>query len=279
MVKQTLISEKQVAVYLKENQSNLKSYGGATLDIKEFLRGAMILIMDSAKLKHALTNEQGKTSLYNALKHGASMGLSLNPIKKQACLIPYEFDGKIIIEYQIMKDGYIQLALDSGKVEYITSDIVHENDAFKISKSMAGDEYLFSPALKDRGKIIGFFAALKTINNIGHVKYMTVNEVNEIRDKYSAMYNKKKEKSPWTKSYSGMGLKTVLKALFRMLAFSSLKKAIESDDYFDFESPERNVTGTGSEELKDKIKKEADKKSKKVEKKPVPPDLRSKDLF
>lgn len=265
-IKPIQITESYVANFLKQKEGQLKSYGGG-FDVREFLRGAMIVIMDTPKLKKALKTEQGKANLYNALKHAASIGLSLNPLKKQACLIAYEGKEGLQIDYQIMKDGYMQLALDSGKVEYITSFIVHENDEFNLSKSMAGDNYDFHPAKKDRGKIIGFMAALKTISGIGHIKYMTKDEVNEIRDKYSIMYQKNKENSPWHKSYPGMGLKTVLKALFRSVSISSnLTKAINTDEYFEFESV-RNVTpGFTPEDVKEKLETKEKEKTEKPEK-------------
>lgn len=274
------ITESHVANFLKQKENQLKSYGGG-FDVREFLRGAMIVIMDTPKLKKALKTEQGKANLYNALKHAASIGLSLNPLKKQACLIAYESKDGLQIDYQIMKDGYMQLALNSGKVEYITSFIVFENDEFNLSKSMAGDNYIFKPAKKDRGKIIGFMAALKTVSGIGHIKYMTKDEVNEIRDKYSIMYQKNKENSPWHKSYPGMGLKTVLKALFRSVSISqNLTEAIKTDEYFEFESV-RNVTpGFTSEDVKEKLEtKEKTEKTEKQDKQEKVENPQPKDLF
>lgn len=279
------VNEVYIAKYLKGNEGRLKSYGGESVNIREFLRGAMLVIMDSFKLRNALTTERGKESLYNALKHAASIGLSLNPSKKESCLIPYDNkDGTVTIDYQIMKEGYIQLALNSGKVEYINSFTVYENDHIEMKKTLSGDDYVFKPAIKDRGKIVGFMAALKAIDGTGHIKYMTKTEVNEIRDKYSIMYQKNKENSPWTKSYEGMGLKTALKALFRSISISpDMKKAVKTDDYFEFEEvQERNITpGVTSEDVKRKIekKKQPPKKTNDSsdQKQPEPP--KGKDLF
>lgn len=278
--KQLIITDTQVAGYLKEKEGKLKLYGGRDFNLPEFLRGAMIVIMDSPKLKKALTTEKGRSKLFQALKHGASMGLSLNPQKKEACLIPYETKDGIQIDYQIMKEGYIQLALNSGKVEYITADIVYENDKFEIQKSMDGDSYVFSPNTKDRGKIIGAFAAMKTISGIGHLKWMTKTEINQIRDTYSIMYQKNKENSPWHNSYPGMALKTVLKALFRTISISpDMKKAIETDDYFEYEPEPRNVTpGSNPEQVKESIKKK-DKPKDKEKPEPEPEQVKTVDLF
>jgi len=280
--KTTIVNEVVVADYLKKNESKLKSYGNKGFDVADFLRSAMILIVGDTKLRKALTTEKGKESLYNALKHAASVGLSLNPQKAHACLIPYEIDGTMIIDYQIMKAGYVQLALDSGKVEWVRSFLVHENDKFELSETMNGDDYLFKPATKDRGKIIGALASLKTIEGTGFLKYMTVKEINEIRDTYSAMYKKKPDKSPWKKSYPGMARKTVIKALFREISIStSMKKAIETDDYFEFDTTERNVTpGFSSQDVKKTLTKPPAKTPEKPQKKEEPKKAPSgKDLF
>jgi len=273
------INEVYIAQWLKANEGKLKSYGGA-FDVKEYLRGAMILIMENFTLRKALINEKDKASLYNALKIGASVGLSLNPLKQHACLIPYEKkDGSIQIDYQVMKAGLVQLALDSGKVEFITSFPVHENDSIDFSQSMGGDEYIFKPAKKDRGKIIGFLAGLKTVDGIGHIKYMEISEINDIRDKYSKMWKKNKENSPWNNSYPGMGCKTVLKALFRSVFLSAgMKKVVDTDDYFEF-GPIRDVTpGTTPEDVKAVLEK-PEKKTKKEEKKKEETKPKEKDLF
>ena len=247
--------------FLKTNGKSLETYAIREYDKTAFLKSAMICISDNAALSKAVSTPAGKTSLFNALRYAASTGLSLNPQEGKAALVA--FGDKI--QYQIMKNGMIDLAMDSGKIEFITSDLVRQNDDFSISKSMSGDEFTFKPSLKDRGPVIGFFAALKMVSGSTVIKWMTVEEVKEFRDSYSAMYKSKPDYSPWKKSFNGMGLKTAMKALLRSLSISpAMDAAIGSDDFYeaDFtvdDAPEPKEPGNSAEDVKEKIEAKAEK--------------------
>jgi len=190
----------------------------------------------------------------------------------KAALIGYENKaGDIIINYQIMKNGMIELALDSGKVEFIDADYVRENDVFILKKSVNGDDYDFQPALKDRGNAIGFYAAMKLKSGSTHVKWMTIQEVQEHRDNYSSMYRVKPDASPWKHSFNSMGIKTVLKSLLRSVQVSkTLDDILTRDDSIDadftIDMP------TMAEETTEKLKAKSDKK-------PVEPEANQGDLL
>ena len=161
-----------------------------------------------------------------------------------------------------MKNGMVELALDSGKVEFLTADYVRENDIFELKKSASGDDFNFQPAIKNRGEVIGFFAALKLKTGSTYVKWMTREEVEEFRDNYSSMYKFSKENSAWTKSFNGMGVKTVMKSLLRSISISNdLDTAMGADDFF--EADFTINPGTSAEQTAEKLKEE------KPEKKPT----------
>lgn len=257
MSKDLQINESSIQTYLNTVKGSLQHYSSNS-DMNGFMRSAMLMIMESQQLKDCLKTEQGKGSLYHAMKYAASTGLSLNPQEGKAAIMA--FGGKV--QYQVMKNGLIELAMESGKVSFIISDTVRFNDDFKMTKTMDGDRYEYTPARKNRGDIDGFFAAIKLKDGACHVKYMTKEEVEAHRDAYSSSYNGNKSNSPWTKSFEGMGLKTVLKALFRNLSISpDIDKAVGIDDKEEVEldqEPEiRNVTdkGVSSEELAEKLEK------------------------
>jgi len=246
------MSEKEVKGYLATVQPELKKFAIRDYGEKEFMRSAILAISDNAELAKCISTPAGKTSLYNALKYAATTGLSLNPMEGKAALIGY--GGKV--QYQIMKNGMIELAMQSGKVEFITSDTVRENDIFTIQKTMNGDEYSFIPDRKNRGEIDGFFAAVKLTNGAIHVKYMTKIEVEDHRNKYSSSYKSQKDKSPWSKSFEGMGLKTVLKALFRGLNIApEIDAAVGADDKAEYSEP-LDITpkkGVSSSDITEKL--------------------------
>lgn len=257
MSKAVIIRESDIGKYLQGISGNLSGYAMRDYNNEGFLKSAMLAIVENAELTNALKTTQGKASLYHALRFAASTGLSLNPQEGKAALIAY--GGKI--QYQVMKSGMIELAMQSGKVEFITSDTVREADNFSIEKTMDGDKYSFTPARKDRGDIDGFFAAIKLTSGAVHVKYMTCQEVEEHRDSYSSFYKAKKS-GPWKTSFEGMGLKTVLKALFRGLNIApEISTAVQNDDteLSSFNdpidvTPEMDKPGTTPNEIKKEIK-------------------------
>ena len=225
--------------FLKSFGRSLKDYAVRDYNQTSFLKSAMIAIADSKDLSECLTTDAGKRSLFSALRYAATTGLSLNPQEGKAALIPY--GGKI--QYQVMKNGMIDLALESGKVEFITADYVKENDKFSIKKSVHGDEYTFEPALKDRGNVLGYFSALKMKSGSTHVKWFTAEEIQKHRQTYSS-----KTQMPET----GYGIKTALKALLRGISISDeLDNAIGADDFFEAEF---TVKGTSADDAAEKLK-------------------------
>ena len=206
---------------------DVQEYARDGVDVPAVIQSAKMAFALSDKLRDCFKTDAGIASIRNALQSAVQTGLSLNPQEGKAALIAYS--GKV--QYQIMKNGIVELALSSGMVDFVTADIVRERDKFELSKSMSGDNYEYAPAKTDRGDVIGFFAGCKLKSGSTHVKYMTRQEVEEMRDKYSAMFKAKPEASPWSKSFNGMGIKTVLKSLFRNLSISTaLDDALGNDE-------------------------------------------------
>jgi phage RecT family recombinase len=249
----TVVKDENIGQYLEKFGKGLNNYAFRKYNHNSFIKSAMLAISENKDLRDCIKTQPGRLSLFHALKYAATTGLSLNPQEGKAALIPYS--GKV--QYQIMKNGMIEIAMESGKVEFITCDLVRDNDNFKIKKSVQGDEYEFIPALKDRGEIIGFFAGLKFKSGFTHMCWMTVEEVEEHRDQYAAF---KGEKSAWFKSFPGMGIKTVLKRLLHSVYISdNMDKLIGTDDQFEGDTIELSKNGFSAEDVTEEIKK-TDKK-------------------
>jgi len=243
----------EASAFLKTFGKSLHDYAIRDYSQTAFLKSAMIAIVNNPELSKAMSTEQGKESIFNALRYAATTGLSLNPQEGKSALIGYYSKDKgYVISYQIMKNGMIDLALESGNVEFLTTEYVRENDEFKLKKSVHGDEYDFSPALKDRGAILGFFAALKLKTGATNVLWMTAEEIKEHRQKYSS-----KTQMPEI----GYGQKTVMKALLRNISISpDLDNAIGADDFFEAEfTVENKPAGKSANEVLDKIQEEPEK--------------------
>lgn len=275
----TRVTEVGISDYLKKIKSDLSNYNVSS-DMETFLMSARLMISEKSELRDCLKTTQGKLSLYHALKYAASTGLSLNPQEGKAALIA--FGGTV--QYQVMKNGMIELAMQSGKVEFITCDTVRDGDRFEIEKTSNGDNYKYVPGRKDRGSIDGFFSAVVMKDKTCYVKYMTLKEVEDHRDSYSALFRAKPSISPWTKSFEGMGLKTVVKALFRNVTISpDVDRMVGADDKEENNPQEkmRDVTdldlGFDAEDVKTVIE---EKKVKEVEIETVKiDDSKQDDLF
>ena len=247
------MSEKEVKGYLATIQPELQKYSVMNYDEKTFMRSAILAISDNPGLAKAVSTPQGKTSLYNALKYAATTGLSLNPMEGKAALIPYGDK----VQYQIMKSGMIELAMSTGKVAFITSDTVRENDTWRMKKTSAGDDYEFEPARRGRGQIDGVFAACRLVDGTTHVKYMDIDQVEEHKKKYSA-----KTQMP----IEGYAIKTVLKAMLRGLNIApEIDAAVGADDASEYEQSEpRDVSpqkGTTADDVADALKAKKEEKS------------------
>jgi len=258
-------TDNEIGVFLEERAERLAKFAVREYGQKEFLRSAVLAISESENLQRCLTTEAGRASLYGALKRAASVGLSVSPQEGKSCLVAYNTQAGLKASYQIMKGGMIDLAMETGKIDFITEDIVRENDAFNIEKNAEGDSYRYQPALRDRGPVIGFFAAVRLKSGTVNVKYMSVDEMDEFSDRYNSS-KKLGDKSPWKHSPIGMGLKTVVKALLRHLHLGpSVDAAIIADDRDEFdEDRERiNVTpprGSSSADVKAEIQSRRDPK-------------------
>lgn len=184
-----------------------------TVDPTEFLASVQLAFAadERGNLQQCLTTDSGRVSVINSLRMVASTGLSLNPQRGEAALVAYKGSCK----YQIMKDGYVALAMRTGRVQYIAAEEVFKNDHFKMSKNMTGDTFEFNPDLDNRGPLRGFFAAIlyqdDAGNQQGRVEWMTVGQMEEHRDQFRA--DKSNKNGPWSSNFAGMGRKTVLKRL------------------------------------------------------------------
>ena len=202
-----------IVEYVEHYQDILAEYLPKGTDSEGWIRSLYLLFSERPELQRAIQTQKGAISLYNGLKVAASSGLSLNPKLGELSVIAYGDK----IEILTSKAGLIKLAMRSGKVDYLDSDIVRENDTFSVSKNMTGDDFEHKIATTNRGQMIGVWSALKDHRGNGHVCYLTCDEIDQHRDAYSKQAG---ENSAWGKSYPSMAIKTVIKKLLRTVHIS-----------------------------------------------------------
>lgn len=158
----------------------------------------------------ALGNRQ---SVINAVTNVAAIGISLNPAKRQAYLVPR--DKKICLDISYM--GLMDLAMATGSLRWAQADIVRQADVFQLNGFDNPPTHNFNPFGADRGDIVGVYVVVKTADGEYLTATMTTDEVNAIRDRSSAWkaWVEKKRSCPWVTDWAEMAKKTCVKRAYK----------------------------------------------------------------
>jgi recombination protein RecT len=160
--------------------------------------------------KLALNNRQ---SVVNAVTNIAAIGISLNPAKKQAYLVPR--DGKICLDISYI--GLMDLAMNTGAIRWAQAELVYSGDNFALNGFDKPPTHSFNPFAKDRGEVIGVYVVVKTADGDYLTETMSMDEVNAIRDRSSAWkaYVEKGKSCPWVTDPGEMAKKTCVKRAYK----------------------------------------------------------------
>lgn len=169
-------------------------------------------------------------SVILAAAQAASLDLPINNNLGFAAIIPFNDRkaGKCVAQFQIQRDGWVELCLRSGQFEYIVNEPVREGEL--VEKNRFEDKYVFDESKRTSDKIIGYMAAFKLNNGYKKTVYWSVEEVKAHGMKYSQTF--KRNYGLWVDAFDSMALKTVLKHLLKKYApksIESITRAIESD--------------------------------------------------
>lgn len=158
-------------------------------------------------LKTALSNPQ---SVVNAVSNIAAIGLSLNPAKRQAYLVPR--DGRVCLDIGYI--GLLDLAIESGSIRWGQAELVHAADKFVLNGVDQPPTHERDPFAKDRGEIVGAYVVVKTADGDYLTTTMPIAEILAIRDRSSAWKNG--QKGPWKTDPGEMMKKTVIKRAYKL---------------------------------------------------------------
>lgn len=158
----------------------------------------------------AMSNRQ---SVINAVTNVAAIGISLNPAKRQAYLVPR--DKKICLDISYM--GLMDLAMATGSLRWAQADIVRQADVFQLNGFDNPPTHNFNPFDAERGDIVGVYVVVKTADGEYLTTTMTTDEVNAIRDRSSAWkaWVEKKKSCPWVTDWAEMAKKTCVKRAYK----------------------------------------------------------------
>lgn len=211
------MSENQVAPY-KCGVPALKASLANSATIESFTKllgnraNGFISALTSLVGNNDLLQKADTTSIILAAGQSAAMNLPINPALGMAAIVPFNDRkaGKTIAQFQVMRDGWIDLVQRSGKIATIVNEIVYEGE-LKSYNRFTG-EYDFSGERKS-DKVIGYMAYARTTAGFEKTVYMTREECEAHAKRYSKQfaYNS----GLWKDNFNAMALKTVLKMLIK----------------------------------------------------------------
>jgi recombination protein RecT len=166
-------------------------------------------------LKTAVANRQ---SVVNAVKNIAAIGISLNPAKKQAYLVPRKVGGQVAICLDISYMGLMDLAMATGSIKWAQAELVRANDGFARGRFDEPPTHTFNPFSKDRGDIVGVYVVVKTADGDYLTHTMEIGDVYDIRDRseaWKAYVAQKIFSCPWVTDTGEMIKKTCVKQAYK----------------------------------------------------------------
>ena len=168
-----------------------------------------ILTGNDYLLKIAAQNRQ---SVIDAVTNVAAIGISLNPAKKQAYLVPRK--GRVCLDIGYM--GLLDLAMATGSIRWGQARLVCEKDHFELRGIDREPEHRYQP-FGDRGDVVGVYCVVKTADGDYLTEAMSIADVNAIRDRSEAWkaWLSKQTKCPWITDPGEMAKKTVVKRAYK----------------------------------------------------------------
>ena len=230
---QTAVMTKQpdtIAGLLELNKGAILQALPKTVKPDRFLRVAVNSITRNPDLQKCTAS-----SLYAGIMQSAQLGLEVG-IMNQAHLVPYWNSDKKCFEaqFQVGYLGLRDLGERYGDIADGDAQAVHEKDLFDYGQGDA--PYITHKPSKDqdRGEITHFYCWAKPKDGALKVAVMSKMEVEKHKEKYV------RNKGPaWTSSFEAMGLKTVIRRCYKLLARSpELREAIALDELQEVSIPQ-----------------------------------------
>lgn len=187
-------------------------------------------------------------SVWQSILDCCALGLEPDALGR-AYLLPYKTKKGMICQLQIGYKGLIDLAMRTGKVSSIHSDVVCDNDLFEYE--LGSDAKLkHKPELRnDRGDPYCFYAYCKMKDGSFTFDVMTIKEIKRIQSR-----SKCGDNGPWQTDFNEMAKKTVIKRLSKTLPLSP--------EFMDAVVMDNDVNGY--KDIKQDIKQESSSEPKEV---------------
>lgn len=208
-------------IYALRDNFNVMAPAGMNFE-KEAGFAIQLLSANEYALKVAMGN---RDAVRNAITNVAAIGISLNPAKKQAYLVPRKVKGNLVICLDISYIGLIDLAVATGSILWAQANVVREKDHFVLNGYDKPPTHHHDPfaGAEARGEIRGAYVVVKTCDGEYLTHTMDIDAIYSIRDRSEAWksYMEKKNKGeyaqpgPWGTDEGEMIKKTVVKQAYK----------------------------------------------------------------
>ncbi|HQT90956.1 MAG TPA: recombinase RecT [Candidatus Kryptobacter bacterium] len=148
------------------------------------------------------------SSVLGAAMVAATLRLPVVPSLGFAAIIPY-FNGKRKVkeaQFQIMKNGYVQLALRTAQYNIINADAYYEGEVERINRMTGAIELKPDFVIGPDSKVAGYFSYIRLNSGYEHQFWKPIEWLEAHGKRYSKSYF-----GLWTSDFDKMALKTVLK--------------------------------------------------------------------
>lgn len=200
----------------KEEFDRIKSDFVALIDENTFKKEVSFAIQ--AFNGNSYLNGTTTESKLRAVMNISQTGLTLNPVLKLAYLIPRTINGKRECCLDPSYQGLVKLITDTGSARNVYSHLVYKGDIFE--ESLGTSVELIHKPKRESKEITNVYAVAVLQDGQKQIEVMTIEQVNEIRDKsesYKAFKNGKNKICIWELHYGEMARKTVIRRLCKYL--------------------------------------------------------------
>jgi len=230
----------QAKDWFEKNQGALAALMGSPEDAKRIYLAALNVCSKNKQLLDC-----SPSSIFQSLMQCAELKLYPGPLQ-EAAIVPYWSGTNKCFEaqFQPMYQGLVKLAMNSGHLVSLETNVVRENDEFEYEFGTS-KRLRFCPAKTDRGEMIAAYALVHLRSGGVMFEVMHSDDIYKIRAR-SKTWAKDKEKgyknSVWSQEdvEPWMWRKTVLKQLLKLIPKSvELAMAVEHDNELEIDAPGR----------------------------------------
>lgn len=201
-----------------------------------FMREASFAVQAFRKNSYldGATTESKLRAVYNI----ALTGLTLNPVAKEAYLVPRFTNGAVEACLEPSYIGLTKLVTDTGSVNSLQTNIVFMGDLFDVD--MGSNTITHKPYFtqgKEKGDIFGVYTIAHLSTGDKQFEFMSADEIREIMERsegYKSYKAGKAKSCIWVTDFGEMARKTVIRRIVKYLPrtdrFEKLNHAVALDE-------------------------------------------------